>query len=111
MKRIMMILLTVLLLLLTACDNRQQVGVCFRDCDDPVTRQYRQELEQTLTDAGYAVTVVDADNDQSKQDRLVAELIEDKTDILILVHWDDFGSGGCGAAGAGSQCAGGVCKP
>lgn len=83
MKRLFW-LLPVLLLLLTGCDTRQQVGVCFRDCDDPVTRQYRQELEQTLTDAGYAVTVVDAGKDQSKQDRLVAELIEDKTDILIL---------------------------
>lgn len=83
MKRLFWIL-PVLLLLLVGCDTRQQVGVCYRDCDDAMTAQYRQELEQTLTDAGYAVTVMDARNDQSKQDRQVAELIGDKTDILIL---------------------------
>lgn len=84
MKRIIMILLTALLLLMAGCDDRQQVGVCFRDCDDPVTQQYRQDLEQALMDAGYAVTVMDAGNDQSKQDRQVAELIKDKVDALIL---------------------------
>lgn len=83
MKRLLWIL-PVLLLLLAGCDTQQQVGVCYRDCDDGLTDQYRQELEQSLRDAGYAVTVMDAGNDQSRQDRQVAELIEDKTDILIL---------------------------
>ena len=83
MKRLLWIL-PVLLLLLVGCDTQQQVGVCYRDCDDGLTAQYRQELEQSLRNAGYAVTVMDAGNDQSKQDRQVAELIEDKTDILIL---------------------------
>lgn len=83
MKRWIM-MLSVLLLLLVGCENRQQVGICYRDCDDVLTAQYRQELEQTLRDAGYAVTVMDAGNDQSKQDRQVAELIEKETDILIL---------------------------
>lgn len=83
MKRLFWIL-PVLLLLLAGCDTRQRVGICFRDCDDPFTQQYRQELEQRFEDAGYAVTVMDAGGDQSKQDRQVAELVEKKTDILIL---------------------------
>lgn len=83
MKRLLWIV-PVLLLLLGGCENRQQVGICYRDCDDGLTAQYRQELEQALRNAGYAVTVMDAGNDQSKQDRQVAELIDKKTDLLIL---------------------------
>ena len=84
MKRKILILALVLLALLAGCDHRQQVGICFRDCDDPFTAQYRQELERALTDNGYAVTVMDAGNDQSKQDTQVAELIKKNTDVLIL---------------------------
>lgn len=84
MKRWLMILSVAVLLLLTGCDRSQHVGICFRDCDDVLTAQYRQSLEAVLTDAGYTVTVMDAGNDQSRQDRQVAELIEKKTDILIL---------------------------
>ena len=84
MKRKILILAVVLLALLAGCDQRQQVGVCFRDCDDPFTAQYRQELEQTLTESGYAVTVMDAGNDQSRQDAQVAELIKKNVDVLIL---------------------------
>ena len=81
-KRIWIWLL--LMLLLTGCSARGQVGICFRDCDDPLTQAYRQELEQTLIDAGYAVTVMDAENDQSQQDRQVKQLVDEKVDILIL---------------------------
>lgn len=81
MKKIILTLLAVALLLLAGCDNRQQVGICLCDAGDS---QYRQKLEQLMVEAGYAVTVMDAGNDQSKQDRQVAQLLEGKTDILIL---------------------------
>ena len=78
----MIIAAAVILLLLTGCDNRQKVGVCLRDANDPLTGQYCQMLEQTLSD--YTLTVVDAGNDQSKQDQQVTRLLEEKVDILIL---------------------------
>lgn len=82
MKKRILVLLIGLLLLLPGCDNRQRVGICLRDGQDPLTIQYCQALEQTL--GGYAITVMDAGNDQSKQDRQVAQLLDEKVDILIL---------------------------
>ncbi len=84
MKRWIILLGAVLMLLLAGCSSRQQVGICLRDLDDPVTQRCRESLVQTLTQAGYAVTVRDGGNDQSRQDRQVGELLEKKTDILIL---------------------------
>lgn len=83
MKR-WILLLPLLLLLLTGCDKRQQVGICWRDCDDSMTSEYRQALEAVFNEEDYAVTVMDAGNDQAVQDRQVAELMKNKTDILIL---------------------------
>jgi len=82
MKKVIVVLLVSMMLLLSGCDNRQKVGVCLRDGDDPLTQQYIRSLEQTLSQ--YAVTVMDAGNDQSKQDWQVAQLLEEKVDILIL---------------------------
>ncbi len=83
MKR-WIILLGAILLLLTGCGSKQQVGLCLRERDDPVTAQYCESLMQALEAEGYTVSVVDAGDDQSDQDRQVAELMREKTDILIL---------------------------
>lgn len=72
------------ILLLAGCGGPQEVGICVRDKDDPAAGQLRQSLEQALIQAGYAVKVSDAGNDQSKQDQQIRELIEDKVDLLIV---------------------------
>lgn len=78
------ITILLLILLLVGCGGPQEVGICVRDKDDSATAQLHQSLEQALTQAGYKVAVLDAGNDQAKQDQQIQELIEDKVDLLIV---------------------------
>ena len=72
------LLLLLLILLLTGC-GKKTVGVCLRQADTA----WSAALQSALADAGYHVILVDADNDQSKQDGQLAELAE-KSDLLLV---------------------------
>lgn len=81
MKRYLVVILILLAIaLLAGCSQPQSVGICLRDGEDALS----QSLEQALKQAGYAVTVSDAGNDQSRQDQQIRELIEQKVDLLIV---------------------------
>ncbi len=87
MNRKICILLLILLLSLSACAQKTpeapQIGVCFQNSQDNLTVRYRDALLGTLEEAGYRVVTKDGKNDQTIQNRQVAELLED-CDLLII---------------------------
>lgn len=86
-KRIVLGLLAgVLLLSLAACgeDQQVQVGICLRQLEDNLTGDYARVLEETLTQSGYQVQILDAGNDQSKQIQQIGKLLEEETDLLLV---------------------------
>ncbi len=88
MKHYRMILLPVVilfLLALTACANENKmpkIGLCLRQGVE--TDAGYQAVKVSLTGAGYQVFTVDAKNDQSKQNKQIRSLIEEKYDLLIV---------------------------
>ncbi|MBE6980766.1 MAG: hypothetical protein E7437_00405 [Ruminococcaceae bacterium] len=92
MKRILAFFLTVCLL--TACSTPQAspttettlaqpplLGLCIRDRDrDPA---YYDALEQLLRDAGYRLSVADSQNDQSRQDSLIAGMVQEGCALIL----------------------------
>lgn len=86
-KRIVLGLLAGMLLLsLAACggDQQVQVGICLRQLEDNLTGEYARVLEETLTQSGYQVQILDAGNDQSKQIQQIGKLLEEETDLLLV---------------------------
>lgn len=86
-KRIVLGLLAGMLLLsLAACgkDQQVQVGICLRQLEDNLTGDYARVLEETLTQSGYQVQILDAGNDQSKQIQQIGKLLEEETDLLLV---------------------------
>ena len=82
-----LVLLGILFLGLAACSwggAKTQVGICLRQLDDSLTGEYAQALEETLTASGYRVQILDADNDQSKQNAQIKTLLEEDVDILLV---------------------------
>lgn len=60
------------------------VGICYRYPDNESNREYRQKLEQTLTEMGYEVLAVDCDNDQSRQLQQLQRLKDETAQVLIV---------------------------
>lgn len=83
--------LVLLMLVLSACGQDQapavdtvQAGLCFRSCEDALTAQYCKALEASLESQGYYVTRADAENDQSRQNEQIADLINRGFDVLVV---------------------------
>ncbi len=92
MKRILVFFLTVCLL--TACSSPQAspttettlsepplLGLCIRDRDKAPA--YYDALEQMLQAAGYRLSVADSQNDQSRQDSLIADLVQEGCALIL----------------------------
>lgn len=65
-------------------DRSDTVGICFRDSTCEENTAYRQQLKQELMQRGFEVISVDADLDQAKQLRQIAELAKKKCDVLLI---------------------------
>lgn len=92
MKRILMFFLAACLL--TACSTPQAspsteatqaepplLGLCIRARDE--NPAYYDALEQRLLDAGYRLSVSDSQNDQSRQDSLIANLVQEGCELIL----------------------------
>ena len=60
------------------------VGVCIYKFDDAFMTTYRNSLQEILESKGYKVTVVDGNNDQSKQNEQINTFITQGVDALII---------------------------
>ena len=60
------------------------VGVCIYKFDDAFMTTYRNALQEILKGKGYKVTVVDGNNDQSKQNEQINTFITQGVDALII---------------------------
>lgn len=60
------------------------VGVCIYKFDDAFMTTYRNALQEILEGKGYKVTVVDGNNDQSKQNEQINTFITQGVDALII---------------------------
>ena len=65
-------------------DRSDTVGICFRDSTCEENTAYRQQLKQELMQRGFEVISVDANLDQAKQLRQIAELAKKKCDVLLI---------------------------
>lgn len=62
----------------------KKVGVCIYKFDDAFMTNYRNNLQTILQGKGYEVTVVDGNNDQSKQNEQIDTFIAQGYDALII---------------------------
>lgn len=87
-KKLAALLLALIFTLgLTACGGKNtqpQVALCLRQADDRSTARYYTALESALTQAGYAVTLVDGKNDQTEQNGRIDVLIAQGYDLLVV---------------------------
>ena len=60
------------------------IGVCIYKFDDAFMTTYRNALQEILEGKGYTVTVVDGNNDQSKQNEQINTFITQGVDALII---------------------------
>ena len=60
------------------------IGVCIYKFDDAFMTTYRNALQEILEGKGYAVTVVDGNNDQAKQNEQINTFITQGVDALII---------------------------
>ena len=60
------------------------VGVCIYKFDDAFMTTYRNALQEILEGKGYKVTIVDGNNDQSKQNEQINTFITQGVDALII---------------------------
>lgn len=70
--------------LLVRGNHARTVGICYRENENSSNASFREALEQALTQQGFELVVTDADDDQSKQLTLIAQLAEKKCDILLV---------------------------
>ncbi len=60
------------------------IGVCIYKFDDAFMTTYRNALQEILEGKGYSVTVMDGNNDQSKQNEQINTFITQGVDALII---------------------------
>lgn len=60
------------------------VGICIYKFDDAFMTTYRNQLQSILEGKGYEVTIVDGNNDQSKQNEQINTFITQGVDALII---------------------------
>ncbi len=77
-------LILVLLVVFFGNQGPMRIGICIYELDDPIAKKYAQALEEKLLAEGYEVFVRDAKNDQSTQNKQIAELLEAGVDGLII---------------------------
>lgn len=62
-------------------DGIINVGICISEATETA---YAKQLESVLTEQGYAVQIVDANNDQSVQNEQINTFIKEKYDALVV---------------------------
>ncbi|MDO5563784.1 MAG: galactose ABC transporter substrate-binding protein [Eubacteriales bacterium] len=62
----------------------KKVGVCIYKFDDAFMTTYRNALQSMLEEMGYQVSVMDGNNDQSKQNEQIDTFITQGVDALII---------------------------
>ena len=67
-----------------AASGSANVGVCIYQFSDNFMTLYRNDLEEYLTDMGYAVTIVDGKNDQNTQTEQINTFLQQGVDVLII---------------------------
>lgn len=60
------------------------VGICMHNLSDAGVKAYAQQLQEQLTDAGYTCKIMDAHNDQTKQNDQVASLLSKNVAALVV---------------------------
>lgn len=88
-KKVLPIVLAIVVVLGAACTayfltRPAKVGIAVHDLSDPATAEYVQLLQSRLSKEGYAVTVVDAKNDQSLQNQQLRTFIKEKYAAAIV---------------------------
>ena len=84
MKKGLFAVLLILLLTVTGCGRKEQVGICLRQGDNEMTSQLEISLKEHFQTLGYAVTVHDAVNDQSRQNSQITRAVEAGCQLLIV---------------------------
>ena len=62
--------------------NKPRIGICLRQNQEQ--SEYTSLLKEQLKEAGYRVSTVSAENDQSRQTEQIGELIEKEYDLLVI---------------------------
>ena len=81
---IALVILCVVVGVFVGTTGEKKVGITVHDLSDQPAREYAELLYSRLTQEGYMVTVVDAANDQSKQNQQIENWIAEKYDALIV---------------------------
>ena len=65
-------------------DQPPQVGLCIRSLENGIYAESVPVLEEALKRAGYQLQIMDAKNDQTKQNSQIQTLIQDQVDLVII---------------------------
>lgn len=78
------VILCIVVGVLFGTTGEKKVGITVHDLSDQPAREYAELLYSHLTNEGYTVMVVDAANDQSRQNQQIENWIEEKYDAVIV---------------------------
>ena len=78
------VLVAVVVLLICLSNTSSRIGIFLDDLSSDRKKGYVDALQETLEKQGYEVQVFDAGNDQSKQNRQLQKLLEEKCAGLIV---------------------------
>ncbi len=81
---LLVILIGVVMLVQKQDPNVPTVGVCMRQLSDGDSQEYYNLLEARLHYSGFKTMSADANNDQSKQDSQIAQMLKKGCDILVV---------------------------
>lgn len=79
MKKLKFLILLLALLLLTGCGGKSRIGICAAQEDE-----YAKYMKTALQEAGYEVTVTNANADQAVQLQQMKELFALEVDLLLV---------------------------
>ena len=81
-----LMLIIVLVVCLSSCQEKQgrlpRIGLCLRQYEE--APEYGQKLQESLTEAGYEVSIYDAGNDQTRQTEQIKTLIDEDAVLLVI---------------------------
>lgn len=85
MKKLYVIfMLVAVMLTVSGCQGREKIGLCLRQNESHPSAWLERELKACFQEKGWKAVSCDACNDQSRQNRQIAELLDDACDLLIV---------------------------